>query len=73
MGGLTGALVGMGLQEDDAHRFVSHVGAGRTLLVVQCDSPADVPKARAALERAGAEAISTSDENHAAVAAIASS
>ncbi|MEJ0006691.1 MAG: hypothetical protein WDM77_10115 [Steroidobacteraceae bacterium] len=68
LGRVGGALVGMGLQEDEAKRYVSHAGAGRTLLVVHCDSEADVLKARAALERAGAEEVSASEEASAAVA-----
>jgi hypothetical protein len=69
IGGLAGALVGMGLQEDEAYRYVSHVGAGRTLVVVHCDTPEQTSKANAALERAGAEEVSSSAEIDAAVSA----
>ena len=73
VGGLGGALVGMGLQEDEAKRYVSHVGGGRTLVVVRCDTPEELNKAKAALERANAEEVSASGENDAAVAAAVSS
>jgi hypothetical protein len=69
IGGLGGALVGMGLQEDEAGRYVSHVGSGKTLVVVHCDSYQDVLKAEAALARAGAEDVSVSGQNSAAISA----
>jgi hypothetical protein len=69
IGGLAGALVGMGLQEDEAQRYVSHVGGGRTLVVVHCDTPEQTSKAKAALERAGAEEVSSTSEIDAAVSA----
>ena len=72
IGGLGGALVGMGLQEDEAKRYVSHLGSGRTLVVVHCDSSAEVLKARAALERAGAEDVCASGEHDARVEAALS-
>jgi hypothetical protein len=69
IGGLAGALVGMGLQEDEAKRYVSHVGGGRTLVVVHCDTPEETAKAKAALERAGAEDVSSTAEIGEAVSA----
>jgi len=69
IGGLAGALVGMGLQEDEARRYVSHVGGGRTLVVVHCDTPQQLSKATAALHRAGAEEVSSTSEIDAAVSA----
>ncbi len=69
LGGLGGALVAMGLQEDEAKRYVSHVGGGKTLVVVHCDTRQEVLKAEAALARAGAEDVSVSGENSAAIAA----
>jgi hypothetical protein len=73
IGGLGGALVSMGLQEDEAKRYVSHVGGGKTLVVVHCDTPQEVSKAKAALARAGAEEVSASADNRAAVAAAVAS
>jgi len=49
------------------------VGGGRTLVVVRCDTPEDVTKAKAALERANAEEVTASGENDAAIAAAVSS
>jgi hypothetical protein len=72
LGGLGGALVGMGLQEDEANRYVSHVGGGKTLVVVHCDTPQDLAKAKAALERAGAEEVAIGGEHNAALAAAVS-
>jgi hypothetical protein len=69
IGGLAGALVGMGLQEDEARRYVSQVGGGRTLVVVHCDTPEETAKAKAALERAGPEEVSSTTEIDAAVLA----
>jgi hypothetical protein len=69
LGGVAGALVGMGLQEDEAQRYVSHVGGGRTLVVVHCDTPEQTAKAKAALERAGAEGVSSTAEIEASVSA----
>src|SRR5580692_7171895 len=63
IGGLSGALVALGLQEDEAKRYVTHVGAGRTLVLVHCDTPEELSKATAALRRAGAEHVSSPDEN----------
>jgi hypothetical protein len=62
IGGLAGALVGMGLQEDEARRYVSHVVGGRTLVVVHCDTPEQTSNAKAALQRAGAEEVSATVE-----------
>jgi len=69
VGGLGGALVAMGLQEDQAKRYVSHLGDGRTLLVVACHSAAEVGKSTAALERAGADDVSCSADTGSIVSA----
>lgn len=62
LGGLGGALVGMGLAEDEAKRYLSQIQTGHTLLVVQCDTPAEVLKAKDILAVSGAAEISTSNE-----------
>ncbi len=69
IGGLGGALVGMGLQEDEARRYVSHVGGGKTLVVVHCGTLEDVSTAKAAFGRANADEVSVSGTDIAAVAA----
>jgi hypothetical protein len=62
VGGLSGALVGMGLQEDEAKRYVSYIGEGRTLLVVHCATPEDVLKAKDLLTSAGAASVASGGE-----------
>jgi hypothetical protein len=62
LGGLTGALVGMGLPPDETKRYLGHVGAGRTLLVADCDSDAQVSVAKVILEASGAEEVTSSRE-----------
>lgn len=73
LGGIGGALVAVGLQEDEAKRYVAHVGGGKTLVVVHCDTRQDVLRAEAALARAGAEDVSVSGDNSAAITAAAAS
>jgi hypothetical protein len=62
VGGLGGALVGMGLPEDEAKRYLNQIGAGHTLLVVHCDTPAEVLKAKEILAASGAADVSASNE-----------
>jgi hypothetical protein len=62
VGGLTGALVGTGLSEDKAKRFLSHLGEGRTLLVVECDTPEEIANAEAVLKTSGAADVSSSTD-----------
>jgi hypothetical protein len=62
VGGLGGALIGMGLHEDEAKRYLNQIGAGHTLLVVHCDSPVDVLKAKDILMASGAADVSASNE-----------
>ena len=55
-GGFMGALIGLGMSEEDAHRYVENVRRGRALLAVEV--PEDrVSEARVALRRGGATAI----------------
>jgi hypothetical protein len=62
VGGLAGALVGMGLPEGEATRYLSQIASGHTLLVVHCDSSAEVLKAKDILTASGAADVSTSNE-----------
>jgi hypothetical protein len=62
VGGLGGALIGMGLPEDEAKRYLNQIGAGHTLLVVHCDTPVDVLKAKDILVASGAADVSASNE-----------
>ncbi|HEX3837638.1 MAG TPA: hypothetical protein VHW25_11805 [Steroidobacteraceae bacterium] len=62
VGGLGGALVGMGLPEDEAKRYLSRIGSGHTLVVVHCDTPAEGLKAKDILTTSGAAEVSVSNE-----------
>jgi hypothetical protein len=62
VGGLSGALVGMGLHADEAKRYVGHVEAGNTLLVVHCDDPQHVLVAKVVLEASGAKEVTSGGE-----------
>jgi hypothetical protein len=62
LGGLTGALVGMGLPEDQTKRYLGHIGAGRTLVVADCDNEDQVSVAKVILEASGAEEVNAASE-----------
>jgi hypothetical protein len=62
VGGITGALIGMGLSEDKAKRFLSHIGEGRTLLVVECETPEEIVDAEAVLKTSGAADVASSTD-----------
>src|SRR5580692_7300560 len=62
VGGLVGALVGMGIPEDEAKRYLNQIEAGHTLLVVHCDTPVDVLKAKDILVASGSAQVSASNQ-----------
>ena len=62
VGGLTGALVGMGIPEYEAKRYEGRVNKGGILLSVHSDDSDWTKKAKAVLERSGAEDISSTGE-----------
>lgn len=62
VGGLTGALVGMGIPEYEAKRYEGRVKKGGILLSVHSDDSDWTKKAKAILERTGAEDISSTGE-----------
>ena len=62
VGGLTGALVGMGIPEYEAKRYEGRVKNGGILLSVHSDNSDWTSKAKAILERTGAEDISSTGE-----------
>jgi hypothetical protein len=62
VGGLTGALVGMGIPEYEAKRYEGRVNKGGILLSVHSDDSDWTKKAKAILERTGAEDISSTGE-----------
>ena len=62
MGGLTGALIGMGIPEYEAQRYEGRVKDGGILLSVHSDSSDDTKRAKEILEQTGAEDVSSTGE-----------
>src|SRR5204862_406520 len=62
VGGLTGALVGMGIPEYEAKRYQGRITKGGILLSVHSDNSDWTKRAKAILERTGAEDISSTGE-----------
>jgi hypothetical protein len=62
VGGLIGALVGMGIPEFEAKRYEGMVRGGKILLSVHCDDSGWVDRAKAVIERSGAEHVSSKSE-----------
>jgi hypothetical protein len=62
LGGLTGALVGMGIPEYEAKRYEGRVKEGGILLSVHSDNSEWTSRAKKILESTGAEDISSTGE-----------
>jgi hypothetical protein len=62
VGGLVGALVGMGIPEYEAKRYEGRVKEGGVLLSVHCDTSEEITRAKAILERTGANDIASAGE-----------
>jgi hypothetical protein len=62
IGGLTGALIGMGIPEYEAKRYEGRVKAGGILLSVHCDDSKWTKRAKEILEHTGAEDVSSTGE-----------
>ena len=62
IGGITGALVGMGIPEYEAKRYEGRVKEGGILLSVHSDNSDWTKRAKAILERTGADDVSSSGE-----------
>ena len=62
VGGVAGALIGMGVPEYEAKRYEGRVKAGGILLSVHCDSSDWVKRAKKIVEETGAEDIAESGE-----------
>ena len=69
VGGLAGALVGMGIPEYVAKRYVGKIEQGNILVSVHADDSKSVRVAKQVLETAGAQDISTAGEDRVAHAA----
>jgi hypothetical protein len=61
-GGLIGALVGMGIPEYEAKRYEARLKEGKVLVSVHSENSDETKRAKEIFERAGAEDISSSDE-----------
>ena len=66
LGGITGALIGMGIPEYEAKRYEGKLKGGHVLLSVHSEDSTETDRAKAILEAAGAEDVSTSSEPAAA-------
>ena len=62
MGGITGALVGMGIPEYEAKRYEGMVKEGRVLVSVHSDNAEETRRAKEIFERADAADIATAGE-----------
>ena len=62
LGGITGALAGLGTPEYEAKRYEGRIRKGGILLSVHCDDSEWVKSARAILVQTGAEDVSVTTE-----------
>jgi hypothetical protein len=62
LGGVTGALVGMGIPEFEARRFEGRVKSGSSLISIHCDDSDEISRAKEICENAGAEDITVGAE-----------
>jgi hypothetical protein len=67
VGGVTGALVGLGIPEYEAKRYEGRLQKGGILISVHCDTSDEIKRAKEVLERTGAEDISSAGETSADV------
>ena len=65
LGGLIGALVGMGIPEFEAKRYEGRIKNGGILLSVHCDNSDWVGKAKEILKHTGGEDVSSAGESSA--------
>jgi hypothetical protein len=69
IGGVTGALIGLGIPEYEAKRYEGRIRRGGILLSVHCDDPNWAKRARNLLYQTGAEDIASTGEAQADFAA----
>jgi hypothetical protein len=68
VGGLTGALIGLGIPEYEAKRYEGRLQKGAILLSVHCDTSDEIKRAKEILKSTGAEDISSTGESSSNVA-----
>ena len=64
LGGLVGALIGLGIPEYEAKRYEGRVNDGGILVSVHCESSEEVSRAKDVLKAAGGEDIASSGLLH---------
>ena len=62
VGGLLGAMIGLGIPEYEAKRYEGLVREGGVLMSIHCDSSDWVKRAKEILERTGAKDIASAGE-----------
>ena len=62
VGGVTGALIGMGIPEFEAKKYEGKVKSGSSLISVHSDDSDETERAKEIFEQAGAEDITTAGE-----------
>jgi len=68
VGGLTGALIGLGIPEYEAKRYEGRLQKGAILLSVHCDTSDEIKRATEIMKNTGAEDISSTGESSSNVA-----
>jgi hypothetical protein len=63
VGGLTGALIGMGIPEYEAKRYEGRLQKGGILLSVHCDTSDEITRAKQLMKGSGAEDVSSTGES----------
>jgi hypothetical protein len=63
VGGVTGALIGMGIPEFEAKRYEGRLQKGGILLSVHCDTSEEIKRAKEVLKATGAEDVSSTGES----------
>jgi len=62
LGGITGALIGLGMPEFEAKKYEGRVKSGSVLISVHSENSTEMDRAKKIIEAAGGEDISTSSE-----------
>ena len=63
VGGVTGALIGMGIPEFEAKRYEGRLQKGEILLSVHCDTVEEIKRAKEVLKSAEGEDVSSTGES----------